>query len=164
MFFAHDVLRHVRSPLWLSHVVFVGAFHGDSLAYIARMHPLERYFVGGVDEALTSFGMSKEALSPEEKAKMLAAYRARPKGLAAVPGAGGAIPPAGRPSMAPGPASQAQMTNPATPPILPGPSPLQLDRTGYQGGYGTAGLMPGATLNRQGQVTGLPNKLAAFFL
>lgn len=144
--------------------MFVGEFHANSLAYIARMHPLERYYVGGVDEALTSFGMSKEALSPEEKAKMLEAYRARPKGVAAVQGAAGPYPPAGRPSMAPGPASQAQMTNPATPPILPGKSNLQLDRTGYQGGYGTAGLMPGATFGARGQVTGLPNKLAAFFL
>jgi hypothetical protein len=144
--------------------VFVGEFHSSSLAYIARMHPLEQYYVGGVDEALTSLGMSKEALSPEEKAKMLEAYRARPKGVAAVQGAAGQFPPAGRPSMAPGPASQAQMTNPATPPILPGASPLQLDRSGYQGGYGTGGIMPGATMGARGQVSGLPNKLASFFL
>jgi hypothetical protein len=80
------------------------------------MHPLERHYVGGIDEALTSFGMNKEALSPEEKAKMLAAYRARPKGMAAVTGAAGpaaglghapgsvtpgAAPPVGGPGMDP---------------------------------------------------------------
>jgi hypothetical protein len=126
------------------------------------MHPLEQHYVGGVDEALTSFGMAKEALSPEEKAKMLAAYRARPKGMAAVQGAAG---PAAMPSMAPGPASQQQMTNPATPPILPGGPKLELDRSGFQGGYGTAGKMPGAVLQPgTGKVVGLPNKLASFFL
>lgn len=144
--------------------MFVGEFHRTSLVYTPRMHPLERHYVGGVDEALTSFGMSKEALSPEEKAKMLAAYRARPKGMDAVQGAAGPAAPVAKPSMAPGPASQAQMTNPATPPILPGGSGLELNRTGYQGGYGTSGAMPGAVMGARGQVVGLPNKLAAFFL
>jgi len=107
------------------------------------MHPLERNYVGGIDEALTSFGMSKEALSPEQKAQMLEAHRARPKGLAGI---------------------QAQATAPvlgSAPPAVSGPA---LDRTGYQGGYGTAGTVPGATLGARGQVVGLPNKMAAFFL
>jgi len=144
--------------------VFVSVFHGSSLAYTGVMHPLEQHFVGGIDSALESFGMSKEALSPEQKAQMLAAHRARPKGMAAVTGAAGPAPVAAKPSMAPGPASQAQMVNPAAPPILPGGSGLELNRAGFQGGYGTAGIMPGAQMGARGQVVGLPNKLATLLL
>lgn len=132
------------------------------------MHPLEQHYAGGSDYALASFGLEKVAImSPEQRAAFMKAREGRPTGLAAIQAQ--ATPPvlgsvmAGAPSMAPGPASQAQMMNPATPPILPGGG-LELDRSGYQGGYGTSGKMPGATMGARGQVVGLPNKLAAFLL
>lgn len=135
-----------------------------------RFH--EQTFNRGVDEALADFGLTKIAImSPQQRQKALEAYRARPKGMAAVqaagqPSAGPAhVPPAAQQlQQLAGPASQVAMTNPAAPPVLPGGSGLELDRTGYQGGYGTAGRMPGAVMGARGQVVGLPNKLAAFKL
>jgi len=53
------------------------------------MHPLDQHFIGGIDSALASFGFTKEAMSPEEKAKILAAYKSRPKGMSGVAGASG---------------------------------------------------------------------------
>ena len=127
------------------------------------MHPLEQHYTGGSDYALASFGLEKIAImSPAQRQEFMAARANRPTGLAAIQAQ---TPPSAMPSLAPGPASQAQMQNPATPPILPGSSGLELDRAGFQGGYGTAGKMPGAVLQPgTGKVVGLPNKLAAFFL
>lgn len=101
---------------------------------------MEHAYLGGIDAALDAFGMDKVAvLTPEQKAQMLAAYRARPKGMAAIPGA------AGVPAAAPAAA----------------PSGLELNRTPFTGGYGTQGQMPGGTVfGARGQVVGLPNKLA----
>jgi hypothetical protein len=129
------------------------------------MHPLEQYYAGGRTEALETFGLEKVAImSPKEREAFMAARKGRPTGLAAIQSLSQGAPAAAAVPQPPGPASQAQMTNPATPPILPGGGGLELDRTGYQGGYGTAGKMPGAMMGARGQVVGLPNKLASFFL
>lgn len=145
--------------------MFVGCLHGTSLAYIGGMHPLEQYYAGGQAEALEVFGLEKVAImSPAEREAFMAARKQRPTGLAAIQALSQGAPATAVVPQPPGPASQAQMMNPAIPPILPGGSSLELDRTGYQGGYGTAGKMPGAVMGARGQVVGLPNKLAAFFL
>ena len=103
-----------------------------------------RSYFYGIDDALNTFGMSKEALSSDAKMQMLAAYQARPKGLAAIPGAAGLPTPAPKPMAAPLASSG-----------------LELNRTPQQFGYGTAGLVPGAVMGAQGRVAGLPSKMAA---
>jgi len=53
------------------------------------MHPLSQYYSGGADSALAQFGLEKVALmSQTEREAFMAAHRAKPKGLAAVGGAG----------------------------------------------------------------------------
>jgi len=118
VFLSDHVLGHVRGPLGLRHIVLVSGLHETSLAYTARMHPLEQHYTGGSDYALASFGLTKIALmTPAQKAQFMAARQGRPTGVAAIQAqatppqlgnvplassGGGAPPTVGGPGMSPG--------------------------------------------------------------
>lgn len=103
--------------------MFIGGLHGASLAYAARMHPLEQHYFGGRDFVLVSFGLEKVALmSPAQQQAFIAAHRAKPTGLAAVQAQGQAASPLVRPEI--------------PLPAAPG-GPMQVER-GFGGGPGTA--------------------------
>ena len=192
MFLSNHVLGHVRGSLGLRRVVLISGFHKASLAYAARMHPLEQHYFGGRDFALASFGLEKVAImSPAQQQAFIAAHRAKPTGLAAVQAQGQAVSPVGKPGIplpaAPGAPMQVDQglgggpgmatgfgssAIPLDAPLMYGEASLKGQQpsrklpTSMMGGSSISGQAAQAEMRARAVPTrfNLPNKLAAFLL